>query len=181
MIDFQTYGKLWTGAHLTPPSVTLIRRISSGERIPNWTVFTFFTGAFESLVLMADILPPTEDPLSEIYQLLGGSGWKSGNITLELEELWCRFHHIIRARPSSTPFCNTLRGSAVGPRRLVWKSILQVLVAPRDLTLANCCQPPYKRLPSLSDPGRGITIRQKLLAIRSVSSVQLGFVWHRER
>ena len=87
MIDFHTYGKHWTKAHLTPPSVTLIRRISSGERIPNWTVFTFFTGAFESLVLMADILPPTEDPLSEIYQVLGGSGWKKSNITLENSDM----------------------------------------------------------------------------------------------
>ena len=41
----------------------IIRRISSGERIPNWTVFTFFTGAFESLVLMADMMLPTKDPL----------------------------------------------------------------------------------------------------------------------
>ena len=49
--------------YLTPPSVTLMRRISSGERIPNWTLTTFLTGAFESLVLMADMMPPTKDPL----------------------------------------------------------------------------------------------------------------------
>ena len=48
--------------------MTLIRRISSGERIPNWTVFTFFTGAFESLVLMADMMLPTKDPLWKRFE-----------------------------------------------------------------------------------------------------------------
>ncbi len=40
------------GNYLTPPSVTLIRRISSGPRIPNWTRFTWRTGALLSDVLI---------------------------------------------------------------------------------------------------------------------------------
>ena len=46
-----------------PPSVTLILLISSGERIPNWTLFTVFTGALESLVMIDVIL----DALSETF------------------------------------------------------------------------------------------------------------------
>ena len=46
-----------------PPSVTLILLISSGLRIPNWTLFTIFTGALESLVMIDVIL----DVLSETF------------------------------------------------------------------------------------------------------------------
>ena len=52
-----------TSGYLMPPSVTLILLISSGERIPNWTLFTVFTGALESLVMIDVIL----DVLSETF------------------------------------------------------------------------------------------------------------------
>ena len=52
-----------TSGYLIPPSVTLILLISSGERIPNWTLFTVFTGALESLVMIDVIL----DVLSETF------------------------------------------------------------------------------------------------------------------
>ena len=51
-----------TSGYLMPPSVTLILLISSGLRIPNWTLFTIFTGALESLVMidvMMDVLSET--------------------------------------------------------------------------------------------------------------------------
>ena len=54
---------LLTSGYLTPPSVTLILLISSGARIPNWTLFTVFTGALESLVMIDVIL----DVLSETF------------------------------------------------------------------------------------------------------------------
>lgn len=40
-------------AYWIPPSVTDIRRISSGERIPNWTFLTVRRGAFESPFILA--------------------------------------------------------------------------------------------------------------------------------
>ena len=55
--------KIPTSGYLMPPSVTLILLISSGERIPNWTLFTVFTGALESLVMIDVIL----DVLSETF------------------------------------------------------------------------------------------------------------------
>ena len=42
-----------TSANLMPPSVTDIRLISSGLKIPNWIRLTCRTGALESPVLMA--------------------------------------------------------------------------------------------------------------------------------
>jgi hypothetical protein len=45
-------GLLPVKTYLIPPSVTLILRISSGPRIPNWTRFTWRTGALLSDVLI---------------------------------------------------------------------------------------------------------------------------------
>ena len=59
--QFHSNSQLTSG-YLIPPSVTLILRISSGLRIPNWTLFTIFTGALESLVMidvMMDVLSET--------------------------------------------------------------------------------------------------------------------------
>ena len=59
-----------TSGNLMPPSVTDIRRISSGDKIPNWIRFTVLTGALESPVLIPDMVTSLGDQTADFTTFL---------------------------------------------------------------------------------------------------------------